>query len=91
MKIIGDGPLSFYLKKLCTELNLESRVKFCGNLSYFETIGELKSADVFILNSKGENFPNVILEAMACRVPVICTDVGGGWGGVGHLKTGFLI
>ncbi len=91
LKIIGDGPLSFYLKKLCTELNLESRVKFCGNLSYFETIGELKSADVFILNSKGENFPNVILEAMACRVPVICTDVGGCSEIVEHLKTGFLI
>ena len=37
----------------------------------------LKLSDIFILNSRGENFPNVILEAMINKVPVICTNVGG--------------
>lgn len=75
LKIIGDGPERAKLESLARELNLESKIDFMG---YREDIREqLLTSDIFILTSHYEAMPMTILEAMALKIPVVTTDVGG--------------
>lgn len=75
--IIGDGFLMGKLKKLVDEKNLEDRVKFLGFIPHEELPNHLCIADIFIRPSLSEGFGNSFIEAMAVRVPVIATPVGG--------------
>ena len=60
-----------------TELGLQERVHLLGNLPPEALKGVLSAADVFVLATRNEGWANVILEAMACGLPVVATDVGG--------------
>jgi glycosyltransferase involved in cell wall biosynthesis len=73
--IVGDGPLFDELKKLCSDLRLNTTVLFCGYDQYIKDYYE--ALDLLVLPSLKEGLPNVVLEAMAFGVPVISTDVGG--------------
>lgn len=75
--IVGSGPLKVSIKMLIKDMGLESRIYLINKVSNEEVHNLLKFSDIFVLNSFGENFPNVILEAMINKIPVICTDVGG--------------
>lgn len=69
LEIIGDGPLLETLQKLSKELGIENNVIFHGhqkNIMQF-----LDKADVFVFTSLNEGFPNVVLEAMHCGLPII--------------------
>jgi glycosyltransferase involved in cell wall biosynthesis len=74
--IMGAGPLESELKRLTQTLNLESHVKFTGNIpdgkKYF------KAFDMFALTSDHEPFGMVLLEAMAAGLPIVCSNSGGG-------------
>lgn len=74
--IMGSGRLEQSLKKLARELGVAEQVRFLGQVPqgrrYF------KAFDVFALSSDHEPFGMVLLEAMAARVPLVCTDCGGG-------------
>lgn len=73
--IAGSGPMEKQLRKLVQTTDLGSSITFLGFCSNaFEMIGNL---DVFVLPSRTEGCPIVVLEAMAMGVPVIATDVGG--------------
>jgi glycosyltransferase involved in cell wall biosynthesis len=74
--IIGDGPLRPRLEQLTHELGLGERVVFFGNQ---RNVGDyLAACDVLVSASRdNEGCSNSILEAMALRIPVIATDVGG--------------
>jgi len=75
LDIVGDGPLYEELHELINSLELQDKVTLLG---YREDIPEiLKDADIFVLSSNYEAMPMTILEAMALKTPVICTDVGG--------------
>lgn len=72
--IIGDGSERHSLEKLATDLGMAARVTFLGLRNDVDRL--LKAGDVFVLASRTEAFPNVVLEAMATGLPVIATDVG---------------
>lgn len=58
-------------------LGLADRVHFLGALPSDELKWPLSASDVFVLATRNEGWANVFLEAMACGLPVISTDVGG--------------
>ena len=73
--ILGTGPQEAELVKLAEQLGLKRRVQFLG----FEPKVErwMQAVDGFVLSSRYEGLPMVLLEAGACGVPVVATDVPG--------------
>jgi glycosyltransferase involved in cell wall biosynthesis len=87
--IVGTGPEEKKLKQLVSDLNLSGTVIFNGySNNSFEKLFEF---DMFVLPSRTEGCPIVILEAMATGLPVIATDVGGNKELVEENVTGKLI
>jgi N-acetyl-alpha-D-glucosaminyl L-malate synthase BshA len=73
--MIGDGPERSKSESMCRELNISDDVRFLGKLEAVEEV--LSVADLFLMPSEKESFGLAALEAMACEVPVICTNAGG--------------
>lgn len=75
--IIGTGPLEADLKELTAKLNLEKKVEFIGNISNRDLVCYYHACDLFVLPSIAfsEMFGMVQLEAMACRKPVVATNL----------------
>jgi glycosyltransferase involved in cell wall biosynthesis len=73
--IVGDGPQMSEIRDLCVSLDLQEVVVFAG---YRKDVAALLTAsDVYISPSRTEALSLSILEAMACGLPIIATDVGG--------------
>jgi teichuronic acid biosynthesis glycosyltransferase TuaC len=72
-----EGDWTGRLKKQVAELGLEDCVRFLGPMAPADLRLPLSASDVFTLPSSNEGWANVILEAMACGVPVVASDVGG--------------
>ncbi|MFK8068644.1 MAG: glycosyltransferase family 4 protein [Gammaproteobacteria bacterium] len=77
--LVGDGPLFRELMEMVRGLNLQEKVKFAGSQTEVERV--LNDLDCYVSPSHTEAMPMSILEAMACALPVVATDVGS----VGHL------
>ena len=75
--IVGDGPEAEPLKAAAAVLEMSDAVTFAGYVAHADTPAFYRAADVFALSSDFDNSPNVVLEAMACGLPVVATDVGG--------------
>lgn len=88
--IVGDGPHKEVLLSQAAALGLPvSAIEWLG---YRETLAPLyREADVFVMNSQFEGTPNVLLEAMACGLPVVATNVGGVPEIVRHGWNGYLV
>ena len=86
--MVGDGPDFDAASRLVAELGLEDRVHFLGEQD--QVLPLLSLADVFLLPSAQESFGLAALEAMACEVPVVASNVGGLPEVIDHGRTGFL-
>jgi glycosyltransferase involved in cell wall biosynthesis len=75
--IVGDGPYRGELEKITSKLNLDKFVSFEGRKDKEEVKKYYQSADIFVLPSLSEGMPNVVLEAMACGLPIIMTPCEG--------------
>lgn len=74
--IIGDGELKENLEQYIVDLNLQDKVHLLGKKQ--NPFAYISKADCFIFSSNHEGFPNVLVEALACRLPIISTDCQSG-------------
>lgn len=87
--IAGDGPLLTNMARLASHLGICARVKFLGfepNLKRW-----FQAADGFVHTSRWEGLPMALLEAAACALPTVATDVPGSREVVLHGETGILV
>ena len=73
--LIGDGPERQNVEDLCREIGLCDEIRFLGKQDAVEEV--LAISDLFIMPSESESFGLAALEAMACEVPVISSNIGG--------------
>ncbi len=70
--LIGNGPLRSDLEELTKKYSLEQHVSFIGFVK--NPYAYLKKADIFILSSRFEGFPNAVLESLSCGIPVLANN-----------------
>ncbi|MFE7062399.1 N-acetyl-alpha-D-glucosaminyl L-malate synthase BshA [Sutcliffiella sp. NPDC057660] len=86
--LVGDGPEISVVCKLVSELGITDKVLFLGKQENVEDL--LSISDLKLLLSEKESFGLVLLEAMACGVPSVGTNIGGIPEVIEHGVTGFL-
>lgn len=91
LAIIGSGPEASSLKKLAIDLGIADHVHFLGAVSDADKYQLLHLSDCFVSSSQHEGFGLVFLEAMACRLPVVCFDRGGQTDFLRDGRTGHVI
>lgn len=89
--LVGDGPSKPNLLDQVNALALKGRVIFAGRQTGENLLAHYNAADIFVITSSYDNFPFVVLEAMACELPVIATRVGGLPKSVDEGRTGLLV
>lgn len=77
LRFIGDGPMMSELKRRVKQKKLTEAVKFIGLVPHEQLPNYISNSKILALPSYREGVPNVILEAMACGVPVVASSVGG--------------
>lgn len=93
LHIIGDGPDKAKLQKLSEALNVESSVKFLGQIDNKDVPQYLNTFDIYAALSRwdSESFGVAIVEAQACEVPVVVSNKGGLPEVVEHMHTGIVV
>ncbi len=86
-----EGDWSERLRSQVQRLGLDDCVHFCGAVAPDALAGYLSAADVFVLATRNEGWANVLLEAMACGLPVVTTRVGGNAEVVSNDALGILV
>jgi glycosyltransferase involved in cell wall biosynthesis len=77
LTIIGEGKMRQEYQAYIEVHSLHDRVTLLGEIQPQDMRNHLMKADIFCLPSRSEGFPATPLEAMACGLPVVCTNVGG--------------
>lgn len=87
--IVGGGPEEANLRRMAENSGLKDKVRFVGIVPHKEVWSHLLSSSIFVLPSLSEGVPRALLEAMACGLFIIATNVGGipdvvkdGWNGI---------
>lgn len=89
--VIGTEDEKKKYTELAKQLSITGKVKFLGYIRHDEIPKYYNIADVYVLTSIWEEWSNTIMEAMACGIPVIATNVGANPYLVKDKKTGFLV
>ena len=88
-RIVGDGPRRAELEALARARGVADRIEFLGHQEDVPSL--LAGADLFVLPSRSEAFPNGAIEAMAAGLPVVASDVGGLRDLIDDGRTGLLV
>jgi L-malate glycosyltransferase len=91
LEIAGDGSLRESLERLAKDLGVRNQVSFLGHIAHSQVPQLLNTFSVFCALSLSESFGVAILEASACQVPVVATNIGGLPEVVRNNLTGFII
>lgn len=75
--VVGDGPYRETLEQIAKDNQVYDMIDFVGQKDKSEIVPYYQNADLFILPSAKEGMPNVVLEAMACGLPIIMTPCEG--------------
>ncbi len=75
LQLVGDGPISSDLSQLAIQLRIHDQVEFLGKRDDVPKL--LADSDIFVLPSSVEGLSNALLEAMACGLPAIASDIPG--------------
>lgn len=86
--LVGDGPDRADAERLSRELGVSDRIRFLGRQEAI--VGLLCISDVMLMPSESETFGLAALEAMACSVPVVATNIGGLPELIADGETGYL-
>jgi glycosyltransferase involved in cell wall biosynthesis len=92
LKIIGEGELKKYYQEKTKTLGIDNDVHFIGEIKQEDLVSYYNTASTFILPSTEiEGFGIVLLEAMACNVPVIATNIVGTSSDIKKHNTGLVV
>ncbi len=91
LTIVGDGPQSKTIDSLIENYRLATRVLRTGWLNKEDLVRHYQQSDVFVFPSSSEGMPNVVLEAMACGLPIVTTRIPGSMELVEHETNGLLV
>jgi glycosyltransferase involved in cell wall biosynthesis len=90
LEIIGEGPLKPSLMEYVEQHGLNPVVSFSSWMDKKLLLEKYQSSHIFVFPSIEEGMPNAVLEAMACGLPVLGTDIYGHTGLIENNVTGFL-
>jgi glycosyltransferase involved in cell wall biosynthesis len=88
--IKGTGPLEGYLKRLVEKLNISKHVRFVGLVPYDEVAQYLCASDIYVSTCFVDSTSVSLLEAMACGLPPVVTDILGNREWIENGENGFL-
>lgn len=92
LDIIGEGELKQFYQKKSQKLQIQNNVNFIGEVTHTDLVSHYNNASVFILPSTEiEGFGIVLLEAMACALPVIATDIVGTKNDIQKYNSGIIV
>ena len=91
VSIVGDGPERDVVKAAIEEVDMTEFISLKGWLRKDQLLKQYQEADWFLNLSSYEGMPNTVLEAMACALPVIASDIPPHRGLVKHQVTGYLV
>lgn len=77
LNIVGSGYMKKYLESLVKKLDIQKQVNFLGRISQEKVRDEMMKSNCFVLSSNFETFGVVLIEALACGLPLIATECGG--------------
>ncbi|MBX3349331.1 MAG: glycosyltransferase [Nitrospira sp.] len=87
--IAGDGPLRAMLEREAASYGITGKITFLGSVHDVPSL--LRDASFLVHTSESEGCPNVVMEAMACGLPVVAMDAGDISGLIDDGTTGFIV
>lgn len=90
-ELLMVGSVHEEMVSIVTKFRLNEKIKFINHVSQKELVNYYNQSDVFIISSVEDGFAMVILQALACGIPVICTNNSGGSELIKNKKHGYVL
>jgi L-malate glycosyltransferase len=89
--ILGEGSNTYFLKEMVKELGIQKYVNFIGRVPNEDLPSYIKAADLYVSTSLSDGASISLVEAMACGLPVVVSDISGNQEWVKNGRNGFLV